>query len=161
MAKRYDILRLPPQEKAVYFVVEAFLPDDLETTEYHYEEGSCPSDFFHRLEKIITDGDTDPHGLFEFVRTTEPLEFIEQAHYPDMEWPKVLPEAFSEAEACDLVVCGLAGDSSFTDNVFTSCAICGTAIMHRPYAPKKPLKVCMRCAVERAERGMPEAGGQG
>lgn len=93
MAKRYDILCLPPQDKPVYFVVEAFLPDDLETTEYHYEEGGCPSDHFHKLDTIIIDGDADPHGLFEYVRTTGEIEFP-NPHNPDIEWAKIVPEAF-------------------------------------------------------------------
>jgi hypothetical protein len=97
MGKRYDILKLPPQEKAVYFIVEAWCPDDQDTTTYHYEEGSCPCDFFHKLDTIIVDGDTDPHGLFEFVKTTDELDFMDRGSYcPPEEWPKVIPEAFGD-----------------------------------------------------------------
>lgn len=94
MPKRFDILCLPPQDKPVYFIVEAFSPDDQETTDYYYSEGSCPTNFIKRVQDIITDGDSDPHGLFEFVRTTEPLEFLDRAHSPDEEWSKIVPEAY-------------------------------------------------------------------
>lgn len=48
------------------------------------------------------------------------------------------------AERATFVVCGPAND--FTDNVETTCAECGAAIVHRPYAPKAPIKICLRCA---------------
>ena len=38
---------------------------------YHYDEGTCPTNYLHIVDKIIFDGDDDPHGLFEFV-SSEP-----------------------------------------------------------------------------------------
>jgi hypothetical protein len=53
-------------------------------------------------------------------------------------------------EACeevDFVLCADAdAPTPFTDNVHTTCAGCGVAIIHRPYVPKKPMKVCLKCA---------------
>ena len=51
-----------------------------------------------------------------------------------------------ECDAVELVICG--NVSHFTDDVRTSCAACGAAIVHRPYVPARPPKVCMSCAVD-------------
>ena len=52
-----------------------------------------------------------------------------------------------EAEKADCVVCILASDPTpFTDNVLTYCADCIAPIQHRPTAPKRPKKICIRCA---------------
>ena len=59
-----------------------------------------------------------------------------------------------EAETLDFVVCGDAGMATpWPDNVQTTCALCGAAIIHRPHDPKHPAKICMGCAVARAEAG--------
>lgn len=34
---------------------------------YRYEEGTCPTNYL-RVEQIVADGDSDPHGVFMFVR---------------------------------------------------------------------------------------------
>lgn len=96
MKKTYDVLCIPPQDKPIYLVVEAYLPDDPETTSYHYEERACPSDLFTGLkcEAVIIGGDTDPHGLIEYVRTMSHPDFLDRAHSPQEEWRKVLPEAY-------------------------------------------------------------------
>jgi hypothetical protein len=62
---------------------------------------------------------------------------------------KVVDE--DEAEKADLVVCVSAEGYYFPDNVFTVCAECGGGIQHRPHVPKRPPKVCFRCARRRAE----------
>jgi hypothetical protein len=98
VTKKYDILCLPPQDKPVYFVVESIMGDDAEVNAYCFEEGDCPTNFFlHGVERIIVDGDTDPHGLFDHVRCIE-LPFLERTHSPNEEWPKVLPEAFKQKD---------------------------------------------------------------
>ncbi len=57
----------------------------------------------------------------------------------------------AECEQAQFCVCGSVG--YFPDDVHTTCAGCGTAIVHRPYAPKAPPKVCPRCAVDWARAG--------
>ena len=99
MGKRYDILRLDPQDKPIYFIVEAFSPDDQDTTAYYYDEGSCPTNYISRVDTIIIEGDTDPHGIFTFVRTTDDLKFPGEAHNPVEEWAKVVPEAFTNSKS--------------------------------------------------------------
>jgi hypothetical protein len=59
-----------------------------------------------------------------------------------------------EAEEVDFVVCSRVGPSPFSDNLESTCSFCGAAIMHRPYIPKKPPKICLECAVERMEGGL-------
>ena len=62
----------------------------------------------------------------------------------------------AECEACDYVVCGdPAWPSPFTDNVHTTCALCGHPVIHRPHVPKTPPKICLTCMVDlaKAENG--------
>jgi hypothetical protein len=49
-----------------------------------------------------------------------------------------------------MVVCMPASsvDDTFPDNVHTVCALCGTPVVHRPYVPKKPPKICMPCIMK-------------
>lgn len=88
-AKRFTIVRLPPQEKDVYFVVPA------DYDEYAVNEGTCPTNLFvGGCEQIMANGDSDPHGLFEFVRIIDRPEFLDRSHRPNEEWPKIIPEAY-------------------------------------------------------------------
>ena len=100
MAERngYTIVCLPPQEKPIYFVVPRVHPES-EVGEYMVDEGECPTNWLRDIECIIVDGDTDPHGLFEYVRDVAELPFLEAAHSPEDEWKKVVPEAFPETNS--------------------------------------------------------------
>lgn len=48
-----------------------------------------------------------------------------------------------ECEASAFVVCG--AESHWADDVKTTCSACGTTVFHRPYAPKKPPRICIPC----------------
>lgn len=99
MSKRYDVIRINPEAKPIYLVVEAF-DGDPEVTSYYYEEGTCPVNVLNgRFEKVIVDGDTDPHGLFEYVRTIDTPAFLGRTHDPDKEWKTIIPEAFDGEES--------------------------------------------------------------
>ena len=54
-----------------------------------------------------------------------------------------------ECEAVDFVVCGPV--SYFGDDIHTTCALCGAAIVHRPYVPVTPLKICVGCMLAKAK----------
>lgn len=54
-----------------------------------------------------------------------------------------------ECEGCHFVVCG--SKSFFDDDVKTTCSHCGTPIVHRPYSPKSPPKICIKCAILQSE----------
>lgn len=51
----------------------------------------------------------------------------------------------AECEAVTAVICGPV--SSFADDVHSFCAWCQTPIVHRPYVPRTPPKICLRCAL--------------
>ncbi|WP_036292117.1 hypothetical protein [Methylosinus sp. PW1] len=75
--KHAVLLMLPPRDKPLYFVIagnEIRRPDKSPMTEddwrFRYESHQCPTNFIP-VECIIDDGDTDPHGVFEFVRAVE------------------------------------------------------------------------------------------
>lgn len=73
-----DVLVLPPQAKPVYFVVEGMrftggrrtVDDEAESKRFFYESHSCPTNWL-RPEMLYHDGDADPHGLIEFVRSVD------------------------------------------------------------------------------------------
>lgn len=48
-----------------------------------------------------------------------------------------------ECEAVSFVVCGSV--SYFADDVHARCAYCDTPIVHRPYVPLTPPKICIAC----------------
>lgn len=57
-----------------------------------------------------------------------------------------------EAEKSSMVVCMPSwAPSPFDDNVIAQCADCHCEIIHRPYAPKTPPKVCVPCAMKRLD----------
>lgn len=52
-----------------------------------------------------------------------------------------------ELEKADFVICmPLPDPKHFEGNIETECAFCKRGIYHRPYMPKKPLKICLSCA---------------
>jgi hypothetical protein len=52
-------------------------PEEYESNErYFYNEHTCPTNWVHEIEEIEFQGDTDPHGVFEFVS-------VEDGHYID------------------------------------------------------------------------------
>ena len=36
---------------------------------YFYEEHTCPINYMHSIEEVIVHGSTDPHGIFNWVKT--------------------------------------------------------------------------------------------
>lgn len=67
-----------------------------------------------------------------------------------------LPDSIprGDGEDADFVVCQLINldhEIYFDDNVITDCTRCGERIQHRPYAPKKPPKICIKCALALVE----------
>jgi hypothetical protein len=51
-----------------------------------------------------------------------------------------------EAEKVDFVICMPVGPSLFNDNLTARCCKCGTKVMYRWNAPRKPPKICIDCA---------------
>jgi len=77
MVKTADVLRLDPQAKPVYFVVpgrryepaDPLVPEE-DRHAFYYEEHSCPVNWLKPV-MVFYDGDTDPHGLIQFVSSTD------------------------------------------------------------------------------------------
>lgn len=72
-------------------------PDDTpesiqSSTRYLFEEHSCPTNWLRECAAVIQDGDCDPHGFLEFVRTVDvPADFDADS---DEQWPILFPEVF-------------------------------------------------------------------
>lgn len=87
-----DLLMLPPQDQAVYFVVKGMRFEDKkadpyvtdkEHKAYYYDEHSCPTNWL-APEMVYYEGDSDPHGLIRFVATKDLSEFPpDEAHGPN------------------------------------------------------------------------------
>ncbi len=56
-----------------------------------------------------------------------------------------------DAERSALVVCGYPPSHYPGEDILTWCHDCQCAIVHRPHAPRTPIKVCSRCAVRRLQ----------
>lgn len=54
----------------------------------------------------------------------------------------------AEAEDADYVVCAPVGPSPFNDNLTGNCSKCGCEVMFRWYAPQKPPRICIECALK-------------
>lgn len=75
-SRTLDLLVLEPQNKPVYFVMAGKSyyrgrPDKhvADNKYYFYEEHSCPTNWIGNTSMIAVGGDTDPHGIFSFVRS--------------------------------------------------------------------------------------------
>jgi hypothetical protein len=53
------------------------------------------------------------------------------------------------AERVEMVVCGYPPWAFPDEDLLAWCHDCQCAIVHRPHAPKTPVKVCWRCAQRR------------
>jgi ribosomal protein L37AE/L43A len=109
-----SLLVLKPEDAPVFFVVKGSRSvnpnrpsdrDEHESNRFLYEEHSCPTNFI-RCEAIIADSDSDPHGVFEYVRTVDcpphPDDNNSDRAWPDdndsdRAWYAIFPEAFPEA----------------------------------------------------------------
>ena len=64
--------------KGLLFIVPNII--DTDTAEYYYEEKTCPHDAISGCEAVVDleDGDSDPHGIFEFVGLTDDTYLSEE-----------------------------------------------------------------------------------
>lgn len=101
--RTFVLLELSPQKGSVYFVVEGMRfigrggsTDQAEHDRFFYEEHSCPTNFI-RCERIIADGNTDPHGLFDYVSTIDkPKMEDDECVRLDPFWQKLFPQTARE-----------------------------------------------------------------
>lgn len=72
-----------------------------------------------------------------------------------MTFPSVHVVTADEAETADAVVCLRKEDDPgvFDDNLTGLCNDCGSEVVYRPSAPKTPIRICLKCAMERGADG--------
>jgi len=70
------ILEIPPLDVPIRLKVRGLLLDKVaidreqeEHDRYHYEEHTCPTNYFRAVAEIEVNGDTDPHGLAKYIAT--------------------------------------------------------------------------------------------
>lgn len=63
------ILKLRSQDEDIYVALRTHVSDDAdhENHRYYYEEHTCPANICNIIDEVYANGETDPHGLFEFV----------------------------------------------------------------------------------------------
>jgi hypothetical protein len=62
--------------------------------------------------------------------------------------------SIEDAEKADAVICAPADTPTpWPDNVRTTCHDCDTPIIHRPYIPAQPMKLCFACGMQRMQGG--------
>ena len=105
-----NLLTIPPRDEPVYLVVHGgrYGDDHNEggTTAYYYDEHTCPTNWVSEVEAFILDGDSDPHGVAQFVRRVDTPPLPEGV--ADYDLPALFPEAFEgpvvDGEARDVTV---------------------------------------------------------
>jgi hypothetical protein len=66
-----------------------------------------------------------------------------------MKPPPFTVASAKDCEDASYLVCVLATMTSpFTDNERGVCSICERAVIFRPYAPKRPPRICIDCMIE-------------
>ena len=71
MFKTLDLLALNTDRGRVYFVLDGlciYKGQDVPDRRFFYNSHSCPTNYV-RVRAICVDGDMDPHGIFEYVRS--------------------------------------------------------------------------------------------
>jgi hypothetical protein len=98
MRKTLVLLKIDTKEEPVYFVIEGLAEwpmtaaDLCDKERFFYEEHTCPTNFI-RIPMICQGGDTDPHGVFEFVDAVWMMD-----EYDSEEASEYLAEVFPQLE---------------------------------------------------------------
>lgn len=89
-----DLLMIPARAEPVYLVLNSWRweGDEDHGKEYFYEEHTCPTNWTDQIEAFILDGDADPHGVAQFVRTVDAPE--EPDGGEEYDFQMLFPEAF-------------------------------------------------------------------
>jgi hypothetical protein len=73
----------------------------------------------------------------EIIMTPTPIKVVSQ----------------EEGEQADYLICCRVGvPSAFKDNEIGTCGHCGHEVFFRPHTPRKPMRICMECAVAHIKR---------
>jgi hypothetical protein len=94
-----DLLVVPPSDKPIYLVVKTKRYSDDDGLAYFYNEHTCPTNWIGDVEAIIFEGDSDPHGVAQFVRRVDLPSSVDDVD--DLDLPSLFPEAFAEGMEID------------------------------------------------------------
>ena len=86
------IVKTAGSNPPVYFVIDHMIygEKDDDNDRYYVEESTCPTNLIP-VSAIITEGDTDPHGILEFVAHIPKSHWKEE--YPDGGWIAAIDKA--------------------------------------------------------------------
>lgn len=83
------LLELPPQAKSIYFVLKsrdygrAVNGERFEGADYYYNEHTCPTNWFRKVEIVASHGDCDPHGLFRYVASQDVPDELKEEDFEE------------------------------------------------------------------------------
>lgn len=96
MPRTLNLLSIPPRDHPVYLVVHGVRssddPGNDGGTAYFYNEHTCPTNWTDQIEAVIEDGDPDPHGVAQFIRSVDTPELPDGEIEYDLQ--NLFPEAF-------------------------------------------------------------------
>jgi hypothetical protein len=95
-----SLLKLETADGPIFFVIDGrhleSAPDEAQgDNRYFYEEHSCPTNWLRNCVMVVKDGDCDPHGFLEFVRSVDVApDFDPTGMDGDDRVATLFPEAF-------------------------------------------------------------------
>lgn len=99
----YTLLKIEPQTAPVYFVISdkdynrRLGSEPFEGTDYYYNEHTCPINWLrNQVVQVISEGDTDPHGLATYVNSMDVPPGFDESTAGDNDWRALFPEAFAD-----------------------------------------------------------------
>lgn len=91
------LMKFPGKKGDVFFVLNHFdyghgdPNDELQShNQYFFEEHSCPTNWLRDTAVVVQNGDQDPHGFLEHVRTVRVEKYFDENDYELVE--KTFPE---------------------------------------------------------------------
>lgn len=100
--KSFVLLKFPPRDVPVYLIIRRDRADLQYMTDEHlrflYDEHTCPINWSSGIEAFILDGDSDPHGVAEFVASCDVPEHTEGVTADEFEPGFLFPEHFKSDE---------------------------------------------------------------
>jgi hypothetical protein len=89
--RRFDVLKIDD----IYFFVPTGDFEDREAAEFFYQDYTCPTNITRSIEHVVWDGRSDAHGVFEYVGTTDEIDWPTGPHTPDELLKPAFPEAYT------------------------------------------------------------------
>lgn len=87
--RNFSLLKLKTADGTLFAVFKGHGEASDDQRRYFYEEHSCLTNWAGEMEECFLNGETDPHGVFEFVRSV-PAPLSDDGEPPD--WLALFPE---------------------------------------------------------------------